>query len=34
MITNEALDPSAKIPEFKFCAVNAVPGGTIATRIN
>jgi len=34
MITNEALDPSAKIPEFKFCAVKAVPGGTIATRIN
>jgi formate dehydrogenase major subunit len=34
MITNEALDPSAKIPEFKFCAVKAIPGGTIATRIN
>lgn len=34
MITNEALDPSAKIPEFKFCAVKATPGGTIATRIN
>ncbi|MDD5462271.1 MAG: formate dehydrogenase subunit alpha [Methylococcales bacterium] len=34
MITNEALDPSAKIPEFKFCAVKAMPGGTIATRIN
>ena len=34
MITNEALDPSAKIPEFKFCAVKAVPGGSIAKRIN
>lgn len=34
LLTNEALDPSAKIPEFKFCAVKAVPGGIIATRIN
>ena len=34
LITNEALDPSAKIPEFKFCAVKASKGGTIATRIN
>ena len=34
LITNEALDPSAKIPEFKFCAVKAVAGGTLATRIN
>ncbi len=34
LLTNEALDPSAKIPEFKFCAVKAVPGGTIATRIH
>ena len=33
LITNEALDPSAKIPEFKFCAIKAYPGGTIATRI-
>ncbi|MCK5189168.1 MAG: formate dehydrogenase subunit alpha, partial [Methylococcales bacterium] len=34
LITNEALDPSAKIPEFKFCAVKASAGGTIGTRIN
>lgn len=34
LITNEALDPSAKIPEFKFCAVKANAGGEIAIRIN
>ncbi|NOQ64072.1 MAG: formate dehydrogenase subunit alpha [Methyloprofundus sp.] len=34
LITNEALDPSAKIPEFKFCAVKATAGGEIAVRIN
>ncbi len=34
LITNEALDPSAKIPEFKFCAIKATLGGSIATRIN
>ena len=34
LITNEALDPSAKIPEFKFCAVKATAGGTLDTRIN
>jgi formate dehydrogenase major subunit len=34
LITNEALDPSAKIPEFKFCAVKASAGGEIGTRIN
>ena len=34
LITNEALDPAAKIPEFKFCAIKASAGGTIATRIN
>ncbi|MCP4284384.1 MAG: hypothetical protein GY792_08035, partial [Gammaproteobacteria bacterium] len=22
LLTNEALDPTAKIPEFKFCAVH------------
>ena len=32
LITNEALDPSAKIPEFKFCAVKAVAGGTLGMR--
>ena len=34
LITNEALDPSAKIPEFKFCAVKAKAGGEIGVRIN
>ena len=34
LITNEALDPSAKIPEFKFCAIKAYAGGEIATRIH
>ena len=34
LITNEALDPSAKIPEFKFCAVKATAGGKIGIRIN
>ena len=33
LITNEALDPSAKIPEFKFCAIKATAGGEIAQRI-
>ena len=26
-LTNPALDPVAKIPEFKYCAVRALPGG-------
>ena len=26
-LTNPALDPVAKIPEFKYCAVRVVPGG-------
>jgi formate dehydrogenase major subunit len=34
IITNEALDPFGKIPEFKFCAVKARAGGTIPPRIN
>ncbi|MGJ0514712.1 MAG: formate dehydrogenase subunit alpha [Methylomicrobium sp.] len=34
LLTNEALDPAAKIPEFKFCAVKALPGSAIGTRIN
>jgi formate dehydrogenase major subunit len=34
LITNEALDPSAKIPEFKFCAVKMTKGGEIAVRLN
>ena len=27
-LTNAALDPFAKIPEFKYCAVRILPGGT------
>ena len=27
MLTNPSLDPFGKIPEFKYCAVNIVPGG-------
>ncbi len=34
LITNEALDPYGKIPEFKFCAVRATLGGELAKRIN
>jgi formate dehydrogenase major subunit len=26
LLTNEALDPDAKIPEFKFCAVKVSRG--------
>jgi formate dehydrogenase major subunit len=26
-LTNPALDPVAKIPEFKYCAVKVTPGG-------
>ena len=28
LMTNAALDPVGKIPEFKYCAVRVVPGGT------
>ncbi len=34
LVTNEALDPDAKIPELKFCAVKVSVGGKIGTRIN
>jgi formate dehydrogenase major subunit len=34
LLTNDALDPSAKIPEFKFCAVKASAGGTLARRVS
>lgn len=27
-LTNAALDPAAKIPEFKYCAIRLTPGGT------
>jgi formate dehydrogenase major subunit len=34
LLTNEALDPYGKIPEFKFCAIRARPGSSIDKRIN
>jgi formate dehydrogenase major subunit len=32
MLTNPALDPVGKIPEFKFCAVRVVAGGEVVGR--
>jgi formate dehydrogenase major subunit len=32
MLTNPALDPFGKIPEFKYCAVKIVPGGVVGAR--
>jgi formate dehydrogenase major subunit len=33
LLTNPALDPFGKIPEFKYCAVRVTAGGTpVATR--
>ncbi|MEO8137632.1 MAG: formate dehydrogenase, partial [Betaproteobacteria bacterium] len=31
LLTNPALDPFGKIPEFKYCAVRILPGGELAT---
>jgi formate dehydrogenase major subunit len=33
-LTNPALDPFGKIPEFKYCAVRVVPGGTPPQRLS
>jgi len=33
LLTNPALDPFGKIPEFKYCAVSVVPGGSEARRL-
>jgi formate dehydrogenase major subunit len=30
-LTNPALDPVAKIPEFKYCAVRLTRGGEVAS---
>ncbi len=30
LLTNPALDPFGKIPEFKYCAVRLTPGGTVS----
>ena len=32
LMTNAALDPFGKIPEFKYCAVAIHPGGTVAAH--
>jgi len=34
MLTNPALDPFGKIPEFKYCAVNVTVGGTVPERLS
>ncbi len=34
LLTNEALDPYGKIPEFKFCAVRARPGSVLERRVS
>jgi len=34
MLTNPALDPFGKIPEFKYCAVNVTLGGTVPERLS
>jgi formate dehydrogenase major subunit len=31
-LTNAALDPFGKIPEFKYCAIRVTPGGTVAAQ--
>ena len=31
LLTNSALDPYGKIPEFKYCAVKVVRGGKLAS---
>ncbi len=33
-LTNAALDPFAKIPEFKYCAVRIRPGGALSERVS
>ena len=33
-LTNPALDPFGKIPEFKYCAVRVTPGGAVPERLS
>ena len=33
LLTNPALDPFGKIPEFKYCAVKVTGGGTVPVRL-
>ena len=34
LLTNPALDPFGKIPEFKYCAVRITPGGVVPERLS
>jgi len=34
LLTNPALDPFAKIPEFKYCAVKVTSGGEVPHRLS
>jgi formate dehydrogenase major subunit len=34
MLTNAALDPVGKIPEFKYCAVKVAKGGPVPVRLS
>ena len=34
LLTNPALDPFGKIPEFKYCAVKVTPGGATPERLS
>ena len=34
MLTNPALDPFGKIPEFKYCAVKVTSGGTVPEHMS
>jgi formate dehydrogenase major subunit len=33
-LTNPALDPFGKIPEFKYCAIKVTPGGDVPGRMS
>lgn len=34
LLTNPVLDPFGRLPEFKYCAVKATPGGTVPERLS
>ena len=34
MLTNPALDPFGKIPEFKYCAIRVRPGGEVGAHMS
>jgi formate dehydrogenase major subunit len=33
LLTNDAIDPFGKIPEFKFCAIKLAAGGEVAAAL-